>query len=237
MLDRKYFDEVVRRGGKMRDRFRFLPFLSAVALFSLMPASGRAQGLVTLLVGFRGRAADNVRAAPMLGLGVTPIRWAWGTLGLELSWAPRMSQSDSGAIPPGGPPCADPFGNLTICASQRAVYGESTLQIGVTVTVGPWQQRTAPFMEFALGHYGTTSKERYDIWDPAGAILPNFSLAGSQALKGAYARVGVGVYTKPWTRGPALMVSARYRWAQTGPLISEYSDPRNGAELVLGVRL
>lgn len=220
----------------MRPWCQLVPFFGAVALLSLMPATGRAQGLVTFLVGVRGRAADNVRAAPMLGLDVTPIRWAWVALGLELSWAPRMTQSDSGALPSGLPPCADPLGNPTTCASQRAVFGESTLQIGATVTVGPWQRRTAPFVELALGHYGTNSKEGQDIWDPAGVHLPNLSYDLSEHHNGAYARVGLGVHTKPWTRGPALTMSARYRWALTGPLGKEGSYPRNGPELVGGVR-
>ena len=223
----------------MRARFRFVPFLGPVVLLSLLPATGSTQGLVALTAGFRGRAADNVRAAPMLGFGVTPIRGGWVALGLELSWAPRMTQSDSGAFHTPGFSCADPQGNPTTCASERDVFGESTLQIGATVSVGPRHRRTAPFAELALGYYGTNSKEGRDVWDPTGLHLTNASydeLARRQ--DGAYARVGLGVQMKPWSRGPGLTVSARYRWAR-GDLLGEYTYlyHRDGPELVLGVRL
>jgi hypothetical protein len=154
---------------------------------------------------------------------------------MELSWSARMTQSDSGAIPPGRPPCADPFGNPTTCASRRDVFGESTLQIGATLTLSPWRRQTAPFAEFALGHYQTSSRERHDVWDPAGGHLSNFSWELAGGRKGLYAHVGLGVHVKPWRRGPGLTASARYRWATLGWL-TEYPDHRNGTELVLGIR-
>ena len=207
--------------------------LVPLLVLSLMPAPGTAQGLVTLMAGYRaGRADHNVPAGPMLGIVLTPIRGRWVALGFDLSWAPRITASDSGAIQP---PCFDPQGNPTTCGSRRDEYGESTLQIGAALTVRRRDRRTAPFAELALGYYGIESNARVDYWDPTGLHLSNMSTGQTRQQGGLYSRVGLGVQMKPWSKGPGLTVSARYRWASVG--WPEEKNPRDGAELVLGVRL
>jgi hypothetical protein len=57
---------------------------------------------------------------------------------------------------------------------------------------------------------------------------------GERRDAGPYARIGLGIQTKPWHRGPVLSVRARYLLAVIGGF--EYASDRRGGELLLGVR-
>lgn len=217
----------------------------SVALLSLLPTPGSAQGLVTLTTGFRGRAGSYqtfppssmpVNGGPVIGLSVTPLRWGWGAAGVEVSWAPRMTQTDSGAYSCYDPPGQPNQSTLAPCGSFRTSYGESTMQAGATLRIGSEDRRFAPFGELAVGYYGTTGRGRQDIWDLDGLPLVNrsYAFAGGRE-SGPYVRLGFGVQGKPWNRGPRLALSARYRAATLSPL-SDYPQKRSGLELVLGVR-
>jgi hypothetical protein len=235
------------------NRYRFLQFLAAGGVLASIPVTGSAQGVVTVTAGYRGPAGridpsrlgglggtDRASGGPMLGVKVDVFRRGWLALGPELSWALRMTASDSGAYPIAGQVCVDPQGNMTTCASQRVVYGEGTGQIGLAVNMGPRHRRTAPFGELAAGYYKTFPKGREDIWDPNGVHLTNNSGTLTPDNQGIYSRFGLGIETKPWRRGPALSVSARYRWARVAADrrgLTENPLDRSGFEVVLGVRL
>ena len=229
----------MRKSTAMRLGCRSLALLATVLVACV--ATGRAQGLVTVTAGFRGGTGDKylgLRGGPLFGVDVRPIRWGWGALGLEASLAPRLAKVDSGPYNPPGQGCYGPGGVLTTCASIRRSLGEATTQIGMIASFGPARPRTAPFVELGLGWYRSGPNNQIDIWDPNGLHLTNLSGADKSASAGVYARLGAGVRMKPWTRGPALSLSARYRWAKLGgfPDWSEPGKDRSGLELVLGVR-
>ena len=231
----------MRRSAAMRLRYRSPAVLLTTALVVCLATTARAQGLVTVTAGFRGGTGDDylgLRAGPLFGIDVRPIRWGWGALGLEASLAPRLAKVDSGPYNPPGQGCYGPGGVLTTCASIRKSLGETTTQIGMIASFGPTGPRTAPFAELGLGWYRAGPNNQTDIWDPNGLHLTNLSGADKSASAGVYARLGAGVRMKPWTRGPALSLSARYRWAKLGgfPDWSEPGKDRSGFELVLGVR-
>lgn len=215
--------------------------LTAVLLASV-PATASAQPPLSFTTGYRARTGpefDAVRAGPLFGVDVKPIRWGWGALGLELSHAPRMMCRDSGAYaPPQG--CYGPDGVLTTCASIRRHVGEGTTQLGAVAAFGPRNRRVAPFGELALGYYGAHMKDRIDIWDPAGRHLTNLSSNASNTDGEVYARIGAGIEFAPWRNGPALFLSARYRWAKLGigpGDWTEWFNDRKGGEVAVGVRL
>lgn len=216
--------------------------LTAVLLASV-PATGSAQLPLSFTTGYRARTGpefDAVRAGPLFGVDVKPIRWGWGALGLELSHAPRMMRRDSGAYNPPGQGCLGPDGVLTTCASIRRHDGEGTTQLGAVAVFGPRNRRVAPFGELALGYYGAHQKEQIDIWNPAGQHLTNLSSHFSNTEGGVYARIGAGIEFSPWVRGPALFLSARYRWAKLGigpGDWTEWFNDRKGGEIAAGVRL
>jgi len=217
-------------------------YLLTAALLAL-PASASGQLPLSFTTGYRAEAGpqfDAVRAGPLFGVDLKPIRWRWGALGLELSHAPRMLRRDSGAYNPAGQGCLGPDGVLTTCASIRRHVGEGTTQLGAVAVFGPRNRRVAPFGELALGYYGAHQKDRIDIWDPAGRHLTNLSSDFSNTDGGVYARIGAGVEFAPWVRGPTLFLSARYRWAKLGigpGDWTEWFNERKGGELVVGLRL
>jgi len=217
-------------------------YLLLAALASTLPAVAGAQGIVTFTTGLRGPTGprfDQFRAGPILGIDVRPVRWKWGSFGVELSHAPRMSTRDSGAYNPPGQLCMGPDQVLTTCGSSRSVTGEATSQLGALAHFGPALKRTAPFVELAVGYYRTSVRGESDVWDTSGRHLTNLSGGGTSTDGGVYARAGVGVEVKPWTKGPALSVSARYRFARRGDgpgAWFEWFNVRSGGELALGVR-
>jgi len=210
----------------------------AAVLLACLPATGSAQGPVTITTGYRG-PTDGARAGPLFGIDVKPVRWRWGALGIELSHAPRIAHADSGTFNPPGQMCVGPDGVLTTCASSRRKTGEATSQLGVIVRFGSERPRFAPFADLGLGYYRTSALEWVDIWDPAGRLLSNLSGSHTDTEGGIYARGGIGMEVKPWAKGPALSLSGRYRWAKRGVGIDDWTEwfnDRRGAELVLGVR-
>jgi hypothetical protein len=218
-----------------------MSLLLAGALVTCVATSARAQGLLTVTAGFRGGTGERyqgIRGGPLLGVDVRPIRWGWGALGVEASLAPRIARRDSGAYNPPGQGCYGPGGVLTTCASIRNILGETTTQVGIIASFGPTRPRTAPFAELGLGWYRAGPNNQTDIWDPNGTHLTNLSGTDRSAKAGVYARLGAGVRMKPWARGPALSLSARYRWAKLGGFDDwfEGRNDRSGLELVLGVR-
>ena len=226
-------------------RLRGLLVPVSVALLQLTPSPASAQGLVTFTTGFRGQAGSYgtfppgsmpVGIGPLFGLGITPLRWSWGAAGVEASWAPQMTQTDSGAYSCFDPPGQPNQSTRAPCGFFRTSYGESTVQAGATLRIGPEQRRFAPFGELAVGYYRTSAEGRQDIWDLNRLPLANRSYAFAAGREaGPYVRLGFGVQGKPWNRGPRLAVSARYRAARLSPL-SDYPQNRHGFELVLGVR-
>jgi len=216
--------------------------LLVAALISSLPAAAGAQGIVTITAGFRGPAGpayNETRAGPLFGIDVKPVRWGWGALGIELSHAPRNTETDSGAVNPPGLMCYGPDGVLTTCASSRAIAGEATSQLGVIVRFGSERPRFAPFADLGFGYYRTSQLARIDIWDPTGRLLSNLSGSQTDTEGGIYARGGIGVEVKPWAKGPALSLSGRYRWAKRGDGFdawTEWFNDRKGTEVVVGVR-
>jgi hypothetical protein len=216
--------------------------LIGVALLVVIPAAANAQGSVTLTIGFRGPAGprfDKTRVGPLFGVDVKPIRWGWGALGIELSHAPRIAPNDSGAYSPAGQGCLGPDGIFTTCASSRRVRGEATSQLGAIARFGPQSRRAAPFVELGVGYYRTSQRDRIEIWDPSGRPLTNLSHDAKTTDPGVYARAGLGIEVKASSRGPALSLSARYRWAKRGSGINEWMEwfnERGGGEVVVGVR-
>jgi hypothetical protein len=153
-------------------------YLLFSALLASVQATAAAQLPLSFTAGYRTRAGpqfDAVRAGPLFGIDLKPVRWRWGALGLELSHAPRMMRRDSGAYSPAGQGCFGPDGVLTTCASIRRHVGEGTTQLGAVATFGPRHRRVAPFGELALGYYGAHMKDRIDIWDPSGRHLTNLA--------------------------------------------------------------
>jgi hypothetical protein len=218
-------------------------YLLTGALLALLPATASAQLPLSFTTGYRAAAGpqfDAVRAGPLFGIDVKPIRWGWGALGLELSHAPRLLRRDSGNYSPAGQGCFGPDGELTTCASIRRHVGEGTTQLGAVAVFGPRNRRVAPFGELALGYYAAHMKDRIDIWDPEGRHLTNLSSNVSNTEGGVYARIGAGVEFAPWPSGPALFLTARYRWARLGFGIGDWTEwfnERKGGEVVAGVRL
>jgi hypothetical protein len=209
--------------------------LMAIVVLVGLPATGTAQKLVTFTTGYRAAAGDSwekVQGGPLVGIDFRPIRWGWGALGLEASWAPAVNHRDSASHPPEY--CESRGGDPVNCGSFRHLRGESTTQVGITARVGPARSRTAPFGEVGLGYYGARLKSRQDLWDSAGRGVPEYSSSSSYDESGFYARVGGGIQVKPWNRGPELAIGARYRWAIVG--MNDAVD-RSGVELVLGVRI
>jgi hypothetical protein len=125
-------------------------YLLTAALLACLTATASAQLPLSFTTGYRARAGpqfDALRAGPFFGVDLTPIRWRWGALGLELSHAPRMMQRDSGAYNPPGQGCFGPDGVVTTCASIRHHVGEGTTQLGAVAVIGPRNRRVAPFGE------------------------------------------------------------------------------------------